>query len=122
MANFPPSMPASYMAPDSTMTTPGLPDAILPLPTTASAGLLPPSKAGLTAPQKYRKAPDAPKRFKSAFIFYSAAKHREIKASKAHEGKVEKVCTFVRQKILATKPEAEQIRYLLEKILYNCTH
>lgn len=40
---------------------------------------------------KYKKAPDAPKRFKSAFIIFSAEKHKEIKASKAVEGKIEKV-------------------------------
>lgn len=29
---------------------------------------------------KYTKAPDAPKRFKPAFIFFSAEKHKEIRA------------------------------------------
>jgi len=40
---------------------------------------------------KYKKAPDAPKRFKSAFIIFSAEKHKEIKAKLAEVGKVEKV-------------------------------
>lgn len=40
---------------------------------------------------KYKKAPDAPKRFKSAFIIFSAEKHKEIKEKLASEGRVEKV-------------------------------
>ena len=40
---------------------------------------------------KYKKAPDAPKRFKSAFIIFSAEKHKEIKEKLAGEGRVEKV-------------------------------
>lgn len=43
------------------------------------------------ATPKYKKAPDAPKRFKSAFIIFSAEKHREIKADLAKEGRSEKV-------------------------------
>ena len=37
-----------------------------------------PSKSS-SAP-KFKKAPDAPKRFKSAFIIFSAEKHKEIKS------------------------------------------
>jgi hypothetical protein len=40
---------------------------------------------------KYKKAPDAPKRFKSAFIIFSAEKHKEIKDNFAKEGRSEKV-------------------------------
>ena len=40
---------------------------------------------------KYKKAPDAPKRFKSAFIIFSAEKHKEIKEKLASQGRVEKV-------------------------------
>ena len=40
---------------------------------------------------KYKKAPDAPKRFKSAFIIYSAEKHREIKEDLISQGRTEKV-------------------------------
>ena len=40
---------------------------------------------------KYKKAPDAPKRFKSAFIIYSAEKHREIKEELISQGRTEKV-------------------------------
>jgi hypothetical protein len=40
---------------------------------------------------KYKKAPDAPKRFKSAFIIFSAEKHKEIKEDFAKQGRSEKV-------------------------------
>jgi len=43
------------------------------------------------APPKYKKAPDAPKRFKSAFIIFSAEKHKEIKEDLAKQGRAEKV-------------------------------
>jgi hypothetical protein len=41
---------------------------------------------------KYKKAPDAPKRFKSAFIIFSAEKHKEIKDDLIKQGRTEKVC------------------------------
>lgn len=40
---------------------------------------------------KYKKAPDAPKRFKSAFIIFSAEKHKEIKEDLISQGRTEKV-------------------------------
>jgi hypothetical protein len=40
---------------------------------------------------KYKKAPDAPKRFKSAFIIFSAEKHKEIKEDLLSQGRTEKV-------------------------------
>jgi hypothetical protein len=40
---------------------------------------------------KYKKAPDAPKRFKSAFIIFSADKHKEIKQDLQEQGRTEKV-------------------------------
>ena len=40
---------------------------------------------------KYKKAPDAPKRFKSAFIFFSAEKHKEFKKELQQEGKTVRV-------------------------------
>ena len=46
------------------------------------------------APQKYKKAPDAPKRFKSAFIIFSAEKHKEIKEDLAKKGRSEKVSSL----------------------------
>ena len=39
---------------------------------------------------RFKKAPDAPKRFKSAFIIFSAEKHKEIKAKFAAQGRSEK--------------------------------
>lgn len=33
-----------------------------------------------------KKAPEAPKRFKSAYIFFSAEKHKEIRAQMGEEG------------------------------------
>ena len=54
-------------------------------PPAASGG-----KAG-NAPARYKKAPDAPKRFKSAFIIFSAEKHKEIKEGFAKEGRTKKV-------------------------------
>jgi hypothetical protein len=48
------------------------------------------------APAKYKKAPDAPKRFKSAFIIFSAEKHKEIKEDLTKQGRAEKVRSFVR--------------------------
>lgn len=47
-------------------------------------------KAASAAP-KYKKAPDAPKRFKSAFIIFSAEKHKTIKEDLAKLGRSEKV-------------------------------
>lgn len=47
--------------------------------------------AAVSAATKYKKAPDAPKRFKSAFIIYSAEKHKEIKEDLAKQGRAEKV-------------------------------
>jgi hypothetical protein len=46
------------------------------------------------APAKYKKAPDAPKRFKSAFIIFSAEKHKEIKEDLTKQGRAEKVRSF----------------------------
>lgn len=48
--------------------------------------------AAANKPAKYKKAPDAPKRFKSAFIIYSAEKHKAIKEDLAKQGRAEKVC------------------------------
>ena len=62
-----------------------------PLPPAVSAPAEPAAPPAPAPPAKYRKAPDAPKRFKSAFIIFSANKHKEIKASKTLEGKTEKV-------------------------------
>lgn len=39
----------------------------------------------------YKKAPDAPRRFKSAYMFFSTEKHREIRQQLRLEGRSEKV-------------------------------
>ena len=59
-----------------------------------TARMQPPSKT--VAAPKYKKAPDAPKRFKSAFIIFSAEKHKEIKEDLAKQGRSEKVRNFSR--------------------------
>jgi hypothetical protein len=46
---------------------------------------------GPATTKKYKKAPDAPRRFKSAFIFFSIEKHRQIRETLASDGEVEKV-------------------------------
>jgi hypothetical protein len=50
------------------------------------------------APAKYKKAPDAPKRFKSAFIIFSAEKHKEIKEDLTKQGRAEKVRSYCMNK------------------------
>lgn len=50
-----------------------------------AGGKLPPASAG-KGRAKYKKAPGAPKRFKSAFIFFSTAKHKEIRKKLGAEG------------------------------------
>jgi hypothetical protein len=42
-------------------------------------------------PTKYKKAPDAPKRFKSAFIIFSSEKHKVIKKDLLEDGKTARV-------------------------------
>jgi hypothetical protein len=44
---------------------------------------------------KYKKAPDAPKRFKSAFIIFSAEKHKAIKDDLLSQGRTEKVSGII---------------------------
>jgi hypothetical protein len=51
------------------------------------------------APAKYKKAPDAPKRFKSAFIIFSAEKHKEIKEDLTKQGRAEKVRSYRRNEM-----------------------
>ena len=46
---------------------------------------------GAEVEKKYKKAPEAPRRFKSAFIFFSIEKHREIRESLQNTGQKEKV-------------------------------
>mmetsp|Transcript_16743 Transcript_16743/g.23644 ORF Transcript_16743/g.23644 Transcript_16743/m.23644 type:complete len:423 (-) Transcript_16743:159-1427(-) len=46
--------------------------------------------------RKSQKPPEAPKRFKSAFIFFSSAKHPEIREKLAKEGSTEKVTSVAK--------------------------
>ena len=41
---------------------------------------------------KYKKAPGAPRRLKSAYMFFSTEKHRSIREELAEKGESEKVC------------------------------
>lgn len=72
------------------------------------AAVVPAAAAGAKAAvaPKYKKAPDAPKRFKSAFIIFSAEKHREIKEDLAKHGRTEKVrvsvCLFLLVVVVST--------------------
>lgn len=50
-----------------------------------------PKKPAKRQRTSYKKAPDAPRRFKSAYMFFSTAKHREIREQLKSEGKTEKV-------------------------------
>jgi len=49
------------------------------------------------APVKYKKAPQAPRRFKSSYMFFSTTKHKEIRAelTAKGEGKVRVYEVFV---------------------------
>ena len=39
-----------------------------------------------SAPIKYKKAPQAPRRFKSSYMFFSTKKHKEIRAELTKKG------------------------------------
>merc|ERR1712130_1083113 len=45
---------------------------------------------------KYKKSPNAPKRFKSAFIFFSQNKHKEIRDKLCKEGSIEKTTSIAK--------------------------
>jgi len=84
---------------------------------------------------KYKKAPDAPKRFKSAFIFYSTAKHKEIRErlgrEKASTQKTTHIAKVVSQSWKELSPRdrekwlemarADKARYEEEKANYSGT-
>lgn len=89
-------------------------------------------KAGKGAATKYKKAPDAPKRFKSAFIIFSAEKHKEIKAGLLEDGKAVKTTEIAKlvseqwknldpeeRKIWDEKAEKDKLRYEAEKAIYK---
>jgi hypothetical protein len=49
------------------------------------------------APVKYKKAPQAPRRFKSSYMFFSTTKHKEIRAELTAKGQGQKVRTRTRK-------------------------
>jgi hypothetical protein len=44
-----------------------------------------------SAPVKYKKAPQAPRRFKSAYMFFSTQKHKDIREELIQKGETNKV-------------------------------
>jgi len=81
---------------------------------------------------KYKKAPDAPKRFKSAFIIFSAEKHKEIKKKLEKEGRPEKTTDIAKlvseswkslppgeREKWEQKAETDRARYEEEKATYK---
>jgi len=54
-----------------------------------------PSRKRVKQVVKFKKAPQAPRRFKSAYMFFSTAKHPEIRARLKKEGKPEEKTTAI---------------------------
>ncbi|KAL7561874.1 hypothetical protein ACA910_014249 [Epithemia clementina (nom. ined.)] len=95
-----------------------------------TARMQPPSKT--SAAPKYKKAPDAPKRFKSAFIIFSAEKHREIKDDLTKQGRSEKTTDIAKlvseawrelapdqKEVWEKKARKDKARYEVEKAMYK---
>lgn len=90
-----------------------------------TAAKLPPASAAIKGRAKYKKAPGAPKRFKSAFIFFSTAKHKEIRKKLGAEGNgTEKVRPVIVIWYLACR-ESNSISLIqttsLAHLLFYCT-
>eukprot|EP00546_Thalassionema_frauenfeldii_P001150 CAMPEP_0178936798 /NCGR_PEP_ID=MMETSP0786-20121207/25386_1 /TAXON_ID=186022 /ORGANISM="Thalassionema frauenfeldii, Strain CCMP 1798" /LENGTH=389 /DNA_ID=CAMNT_0020615267 /DNA_START=175 /DNA_END=1344 /DNA_ORIENTATION=- len=81
---------------------------------------------------KYKKAPQAPRRFKSAYMFFSTAKHKEIREELGEKGVTEKTTNIAKMVSQAwknlSKDEKEKweemarkdkLRYEVEKSLYT---
>jgi hypothetical protein len=96
----------------------------------ATARMQPPSKTA--AAPKYKKAPDAPKRFKSAFIIFSAEKHKEIKEDLSSQGRSEKTTDIAKlvseawrelgpenKEVWEKKARKDKARYEVEKAVYK---
>eukprot|EP00521_Asterionellopsis_glacialis_P010083 CAMPEP_0195291192 /NCGR_PEP_ID=MMETSP0707-20130614/7331_1 /TAXON_ID=33640 /ORGANISM="Asterionellopsis glacialis, Strain CCMP134" /LENGTH=394 /DNA_ID=CAMNT_0040351459 /DNA_START=180 /DNA_END=1364 /DNA_ORIENTATION=+ len=82
-------------------------------------------------PNKYKKAPQAPKRFKSAFIFFSSAKHPEIRKQLGEKGGTEKTTNVAKlvseawkglsaedREEWEEKARQDKARYEVEKTMY----
>jgi len=89
-------------------------------------------KGGLKTATKYKKAPDAPKRFKSAFIIFSAERHKQIKKKLEDEGRPEKTTDIAKlvseawkalvpedREEWELKAEVDRARYEEEKANYK---
>jgi len=95
-----------------------------------TALMQPPSKVNPST--RFKKAPDAPKRFKSAFIIFSAEKHKEIKEELANQGRAEKTTDIAKlvseawreldpeeKEIWEKKARKDKARYEVEKAMYK---
>lgn len=81
---------------------------------------------------KYKKAPQAPRRFKSAYMFFSTTKHKEIREELGTKGQTEKTTNIAKLvskawKELSTEDREEwddmarkdKLRFEVEKSLYT---
>lgn len=81
---------------------------------------------------KYKKAPQAPRRFKSAYMFFSTSKHKEIREELGKKGVAEKttnIAKLVSQAWKELSPEdrntwdekarKDKLRYEVEKSMYT---
>lgn len=66
--------------------------------------------------RKFKKAPGAPKRFRSAFIFFSQQKHKEIQESLAREGSSEKTTSVAKMVSEAWRQMGQEERSKWEKM------
>mmetsp|Transcript_11100 Transcript_11100/g.32120 ORF Transcript_11100/g.32120 Transcript_11100/m.32120 type:complete len:413 (-) Transcript_11100:360-1598(-) len=86
------------------------------------------------APVKYKKAPQAPRRFKSSYMFFSTVKHKKIREELAEKGEGQKLSTTEVAKMVSQAwkalPEDERekweemarqdkARYEMEKSMYT---
>jgi len=83
---------------------------------------------------KYKKAPQAPRRFKSSYMFFSTIKHKEIRAELAEKGEGQKISTTEVAKMVSQAWKAlleeerekwevlareDKARYEMEKSMYT---
>eukprot|EP00521_Asterionellopsis_glacialis_P007590 CAMPEP_0195291578 /NCGR_PEP_ID=MMETSP0707-20130614/7875_1 /TAXON_ID=33640 /ORGANISM="Asterionellopsis glacialis, Strain CCMP134" /LENGTH=404 /DNA_ID=CAMNT_0040351911 /DNA_START=31 /DNA_END=1245 /DNA_ORIENTATION=+ len=92
-----------------------------------------PSRKKAKPAMKYKKAPGAPRRFKSAYMFFSTAKHPEIRERLRHEGNQDPKTTHIAKLVSAEwkslpKEEREKwdemaredkARFEVEKTMYT---
>lgn len=70
---------------------------------------------------KFKKAPEAPKRFKPAFIFFSAEKHKEIRSQLGENSSAVRVSTAKTKIEGVTKSKRIQ-QYLFVTLLFWCVY